>query len=258
MINSAHRWSDMNSVPSEGFLSKLFHTGIIAEFKLDSCVDSSLSINLGSVASANHTDHQPSGLNGNHWAKPVTPGYANQCSGGWLWRWTALVFNNNLFSFFYSFGAAEDLVLLFINRLILHLRLPRRGFVIKKLNIFSERMFASLLLQAETGFCVSKVSPNTAAWGQAVGLWTHQVTLASFWSWKSHACYQLTHYFLKCWLFCREQFGGRGCTYLLVFFPWWRLAFIKHQLFALMFTVVEGVNCRFWFCVGTRIGWNQS
>lgn len=66
VINSAHRWSDMNSVPSEGFLSKLFHTGIITEFKWDSCVDSSLSINLGSVASANHTDHQPSGLNGNH------------------------------------------------------------------------------------------------------------------------------------------------------------------------------------------------
>lgn len=71
VINSAHRWSDMNSAPSEGFRSKLFHTGIITEFKLDSRVDSSLSINLSSVASANHTDHQLSGLNGNHRANPA-------------------------------------------------------------------------------------------------------------------------------------------------------------------------------------------
>lgn len=92
VINSAHRWSDMDSVPSEGFLSKLFHTGIITEFKLDSCVDSSLSINLGSVASANHTDHQPSGLNGNHWAKParwlqvaLTSAVVADCEGELLW-----------------------------------------------------------------------------------------------------------------------------------------------------------------------------
>lgn len=97
VMNSAHRWSDMNSASSEGSLSKLFHTGTITEFKLDSGVDSSLSINLGSVASANHTDHQPSDLNGNHWAKPAR---WLQCSGGCLWRWTALVFNKNIFSFF--------------------------------------------------------------------------------------------------------------------------------------------------------------
>lgn len=92
VINSAHRWSDMNSAPSEGFLSKLFHTGIITEFKLNSPVDSSLLINLGSVASANHTDHQPSGLNGNHQAKParwlqvaLTSAVVAVCEGELLW-----------------------------------------------------------------------------------------------------------------------------------------------------------------------------
>lgn len=64
----------MDSAPSGGLLSKLLHTGRSMEIKLNSNVwppFSPLNRTLGSVASANLIDHQPSGLNGNNRAKPA-------------------------------------------------------------------------------------------------------------------------------------------------------------------------------------------